>query len=955
MVKHFFMSVITICLAFLMTSCSQFALWGGNDTTIYETPTDVTSWMDLDPGETITEMHSGNLHRIYLTSTGRFLAIGSNLTGQFGKSTPKYKDTFIDITSNIGLASGEGVKQFVIGIRAEHNLLLTTNNRLLSWGYNDFGQVGNQTNTDQITPYDLTSSFSLGIGETIEWIAAGESQSLAITSNNRIFTWGNNNYGLLLDGTTTNKNQPTEVTTFQSLLQTGETIVKVTFGGFHVHILTSFGNLYGIGSGYNFALGNADEMQNFLTPILINPTLGLQSGETVSDVMAGWKSAMVITSNNRLISFGGNEFGQAGVGSVELRIQYPTDITSSLNLSTNETVSSISTMGDRFLLLTSLGRLFAWGRGFTLMDFETDLNYINVPTEISYRLGLNAGEVVTLIDDGLSTDNELFLMVKTSQNRMINWQLLMTYEYTYTIANDEVTITSYTGSSQVLYVPDEIDWMPVVAIGDNAFKNNQTLSTITIPESIKSIGNNAFENASNLEEVILENTDTSNITTLGTNAFNNTLSYLKLLVFPTCLTLYQGSTNWSAYASKISGYNSSLAQAVNPPILLTGMNPVYWDDDYNEIVKYTNVQTGTINPNWDETKWYAYLDTFPNRIHPGNIGSSRWANAISSDGSYWVWIPRYIYRVSLGWNESKTGSIDIKFTVGTNDNIHNLPLQTTGTASDSNHTWTSHPAFTFGQQALTGFWVAKFQASEILGEVQSVPAVTPFMTGNLDSKFLRARQMETKASYYGWNSTELDSHLSKSSEWGAISYLSLSVYGRYRTYASTNATLYSTIYNSQNVLAPKTGGSDVLLGSYTDPSWIYNGHQSTTGNAYGVYDMNGGYNEILASVLLPSSNASNPAYGLSILAGNSKYYDTFLTTSALGSLSKGDATYETSGGFGENFAWGGQSSISPTTQNPWFIRGGSLGQLGPGNFCFSGSNGTANDFTTFRMVLVPTP
>jgi len=935
-----------------MTACGQLA---GNSPIVYEPPTDVTAWMDLNQGETITEMHSGNMHRIYLTSTGRLLAIGNNEYGQFGKSTPQYKDTFIDITSNIGLAAGEDVKQLVIGINADHNLLLTTNNRLLAWGYNHFGQVGNQTNIHQMTPYDLTSSFSLGVGETIEWIASGQNQSLAVTSNNRIFTWGRNDYGLLLDGTTTNKNQPTEVTTFQSLLQTGETIEKIVYGATHAHVLTSFGNLYGFGlSGY-FALGNAQEASVSLTPILINPTLGLQSGETITDVIGGWVSGMVLTSNNRLISFGGNQSGQVGSGSDEYRVQYPTDITSLLNLNTNETISSISTNGEQFLLLTSLGRLFAWGRGFTKMDFETDLNDANVPTDISNRLGLNVGEVVTLINAGWSLHSDPYSMVKTSQNRMIDWTLMVIYDYSYTSANDKVTITSYLGQNQVLYIPEEIDWMPVVAIGDNAFKNNQTLSTITIPESVKSIGNNAFENASNLEEVILENTDTSHITTLGTNVFNNTPSYLKLLVFPSCLTQYQGASNWSAYASKISGYNSSLAQAVNPPVLLTGMNPVYWDDDFIEIVKYTNVQTGAINPNWDETKWYAYLDTFSYTDTTGDNGFSHWANAISLDGSYWVWIPRYIYRVSLGWNETKTGSIDIKFTIGTNDSVHNLPLQTTGAASDSNHTWTSHPAFTFGQQELTGFWVAKFQASEVSGEVQSLPAVTPFMDGDLDSKFLRVRQMETKTSYYGWNSTELDSHISKSSEWGAVSYLSLSVYGRYRTYAAANRTLYLVLHNNENCFATKTGGSDQLTGSYSSPSWTYNGYQSTTGNPYGVFDMSAGFTEIMASILLPSSSADNPTYGLSILAGNSKYYDTFLTNPTLGSLSKGDATYETSGGLGENLAWGGQRSVSPTIQYPWFTRGGSHGQLGTGNFSFSGSNGSLDDNTTFRTILVPTP
>lgn len=92
-----------------------------------------------------------------------------------------------------------------------------------------------------------------------------------------------------------------------------------------------------------------------------------------------------------------------------------------------------------------------------------------------------------------------------------------TYEYTVLI-NGTAMITKYTGNDANLTIPNEIDGYIITEIGNSAFWDCNTLTSVTIPEGVTSIGNQAFMWCENLSEINLPST----VTHVGYSAFSQT-------------------------------------------------------------------------------------------------------------------------------------------------------------------------------------------------------------------------------------------------------------------------------------------------------------------------------------------------------------------------------------------------------------------------------------------------
>ena len=228
----------------------------------------------------------------------------------------------------------------------------------------------------------------------------------------------------------------------------------------------------------------------------------------------------------------------------------------------------------------------------------------------------------------------------------------------------------------------------------------------------------------------------------------------------------------------------------NAPEVYQGMYPIKYDEGGNVVFTTTS-----------DEEWYNYAE-------------GRWANAVTLDKrgqmnpsaatesnitGYYVWIPRYAYLIRTGYNTADTGRIDIRFLKGTTNtdgagktyaSIGDLNNTTNDSQlityiGDRQMEYLVHPGFKFDEE-LTGIWVGKYEASKGINreieQVNSIPNAVLWNSIDITSSFEETRDMTTtsgkydKYNLYGLPE-EVNTHLIKSLEYGAVVYLDNSIYG----------------------------------------------------------------------------------------------------------------------------------------------------------------------------------
>jgi alpha-tubulin suppressor-like RCC1 family protein len=210
---------------------------------------------------------------------------GSNFSGQLGTGT--------DITESLIPVNVSTTDPFLnIATGNSHTCgIRRTDNRLMCWGNNQYGQLGlgnmSDYNTPQLLPIDLE----------FKDVTAGSYYTCAVTMDNKLYCFGINNFGQLGDGTIENKNTPTLI---QGNFLDVESISFHTCARSHPDQ-----NLYCWGRNDFGQLGD-NTLLNKLTPTLI-------SDDIWAKILPGTAYTCGIkTMGNSLWCWGGNQYGQLG-------------------------------------------------------------------------------------------------------------------------------------------------------------------------------------------------------------------------------------------------------------------------------------------------------------------------------------------------------------------------------------------------------------------------------------------------------------------------------------------------------------------------------------------------------------------------------------------------------------------------------------------------------------------
>ena len=285
---------------------------------------------------------------------------------------------------------------------------------------------------------------------------------------------------------------------------------------------------------------------------------------------------------------------------------------------------------------------------------------------------------------------------------------------------------------------------------------------------------------------------------------------------------YQAEYNSFSYELVASNECQELVQYVSKPQLAENMIPVIYDNDQNTWVKADK-----------NSKWYNYLE-------------KRWANAVvvkelketensKSRDEYinapagtpilesdilaqFVWIPRFRYQLF----ESETNQqINIVFE----------DVSTQKSLGTQTNQWLTHPAFTYNNQELSGIWVAKYEASNSNNNI-IIKNQTPWTNIDYVEANKKTIQMTDENNIYGLK--KVNTHMTRNSEWGAVAYLTNSIYGNQNNNSSTgNQTgIYNLSVNKEFVIQDNQDENSLGYALNETKTWTTDNSYLTNDNLY---------------------------------------------------------------------------------------------------------------------------
>ena len=231
-------------------------------------------------------------------------------SGYIGKGLPA-TNVFENFTQFTQINNGVPNTLIDIDSGYYHSALLytdTTNNilKIKTTGDNNFGQLGNNTNTNQPAEFaDVV--FADGINHSVYSVSCGNSHTCVLDEDFNVYSTGLNETGQLGLGSTGNVNVFTQVNT--SFLDPGEIINFLSCGGYHTCVVTDKNNIYSTGDNYygQLGLGSTGNV-NVFTKV----DTGFLNGESIKQISCSNYNTTLLTSNGRILITGSNSFGQLG-------------------------------------------------------------------------------------------------------------------------------------------------------------------------------------------------------------------------------------------------------------------------------------------------------------------------------------------------------------------------------------------------------------------------------------------------------------------------------------------------------------------------------------------------------------------------------------------------------------------------------------------------------------------
>ncbi|MDY0278017.1 MAG: InlB B-repeat-containing protein, partial [Acholeplasma sp.] len=424
----------------VLTNFNRVIVWGLNssgqlgigNTISSEIPMDITNNFNLLENENIVFVKFSENTSSALTSSGRVFFWGSNSNGILGIGLLPSSETInthspIDISTSFNLSIDELVTSIYLG---DNNAsVITSNNRVFIWGSNEYGQLGNGTLIDQSSPIDITDRFNF-IDDYPIHMSLGTFHSALVTHQGKVYLWGRNNAGQIgiLAGTSSSSiKTPLDITTHFNLDE-DDKIVKVSLGYFHSGVITLKGNVYTWGAGGNGQLGNGNLYHTHIKQN-ITEFFNLDNNEKIVNLELDYFHSSGFTSFGRIFVWGWNSYGQLGNSSGN--IVSPYEISNIVNIGEVNKIASFSVEESTTAIITEFGKIYILGIYNINKGSYSPINVVNYQYQLIYTETYDYNQEIilytpqneSLIFDGWYDDEEL--MSKFTDSNMSTSNILL--------------------------------------------------------------------------------------------------------------------------------------------------------------------------------------------------------------------------------------------------------------------------------------------------------------------------------------------------------------------------------------------------------------------------------------------------------------------------------------------------------------------------------------------------
>ena len=279
-----------------------------------------------------------------------------------------YSFTLSDVTPPAGSVSG-GQSITITGTNLKrsfewqqvsggyyHTCALNAFGEAYCWGWNNNGQLGNDSTTTSWVPAKVSAGTGSFLeGKTLASIGSGFSHSCALDTLGQVYCWGANNFGQLGDGTNDNSWVPVEVALG------GKTVASLAVGQYHNCVIDTLGEAYCWGFNTSGQLGNNDNTSSPVLVKVVNDS-GALLGKTLESIAAGYEHTCALDTLGEAYCWGWNLSGQLGNGLTGVK-RVPEKVSnSSGSVLENKTLVSISTNTNHNCVLDTLGKAYCWGQ-----------------------------------------------------------------------------------------------------------------------------------------------------------------------------------------------------------------------------------------------------------------------------------------------------------------------------------------------------------------------------------------------------------------------------------------------------------------------------------------------------------------------------------------------------------------------------------------------------------------